>query len=74
MKSYYLMFDISVPYSDKNHAVYFSVSDNSDVFGLVWLFIDAYHRDPNNVRLFRFPTKKSWELSRTHWLNAIYAS
>ena len=71
-KSYYVTFDVSVDYKNLSHACYFSVSDNADVFGLVWwLFVNTYHHDPNNIRLFRFPTKKAWEDSRRDWINSV---
>lgn len=67
MKDYYMMVDVSVDYKDSRHAVYFSVYENSDILG----WVTGWKRNANDVRLFRFPTKKAWENSRRRWVDAI---
>ena len=66
-KSYYMMCDVSVDYKDSGHAVYFSVWENSDILG----WVTGWKRKNENVRLFRFATKKAWEDSRRMWVDAI---
>lgn len=67
MKSYYMIFDTSIPYTDTRHVIYFSVSDGSDILGTVTRW---HGHEIKNVRLFRFPTKKQWLDSWREWAHA----
>ena len=51
--------------------MFFSARDNGDIFGQVQWFIKDRGSDPENVRLYRFKTKKQWDTAYDEWLEKI---
>lgn len=70
MRSYYLLFDVTVDVHSHKHAYYFSVDDGTDIVGVIEGFMADGHKI-ENLRMFRFTTKKLWNSSRDRWANGI---
>lgn len=72
MKSYYIVFDISHKKTEGYHdTLYFESENCEDILHHFNGFLKG--RDYNNIRLFRFTTKKEYEESYQRWFKELKA-
>lgn len=70
VKSYYIVFDISHKKTEGYHdTLYFESENCEDILHHFNGFLKG--RDYNNIRLFRFTTKKEYEESYQRWFKEL---